>query len=139
MMSEQTNTKFVQEAYAAFGRRDIEGLLGMMTETIDWHTLGVDELPMGGLRKGKPEVARFFKEVGDSWEFERFEPRQFVAQGDMVAVIGFSSGTSKGAGRRFSAEWVHVFTVRDGKVTRFREYTDTSELIGAFSAKTAGV
>jgi ketosteroid isomerase-like protein len=138
-MGEQENIKVVQDAYAAFGRNDVPGLLNHMTEDIDWQMFGPQELPTGGPRKGKPEVSRFFKEVGETWNFEKFEPRQFIAQGDMVVALGFYSGTAKSNGRTFGSEFAHVFTVRNGKVVKFREYTDTANLVGALSGSTKRV
>jgi ketosteroid isomerase-like protein len=138
-MGEQENIKVVQDAYAAFGRNDVPGLLNHMTEDIDWHMFGPQELPTGGPRKGKPEVSRFFKEVGETWNFEKFEPRQFIAQGDMVVALGFYSGTAKSNGRTFGSEFAHVFTVRNGKVVKFREYTDTANLVSALSGSTKRV
>jgi ketosteroid isomerase-like protein len=135
-MAEKENIKTVQDAYGAFGRNDIPGLLNYMTEDIDWQTFGPEELPTCGLRKGKPEVSRFFKEVGENWNFEKFEPRQFIAQGDMVVALGFYSGTAKSNGRKFGSEFSHVFTVSNGKVVKFREYTDTANLVNALFGST---
>jgi len=138
-MSEQENVKVVQDAYAAFGRSDVPGLLNHMTEDIDWQMFGAPELPTAGPHPGKPEVSRFFKEVGETWSFEKFEPRQFIAQGDMVVALGFYSGTAKRNGRTFGSEFAHVFTVRNGKVVKFREYTDTANMVGALSGSTKRV
>ena len=138
-MSEQQNIQLVQEAYASFGRRDIEELLGMMSNDIDWQFFGPKEIPMSGPRKGKPEVKKFFQQVEESWNFERFEPREFVAQGDVVVALGYYSGTSKTAKRPFGCEWSHVFTVKNGKVTKFREYTDTHNLLQSYAPQAARV
>ncbi len=125
--------KVVQDAYAAFGRTDIPAIINSLTDDIDWQLLGPTELPIAGLRKGKPEVQRFFKQVAELWNFERFEPRQYIEQGDIVIALGYYSGTAKGSGRKFAAEWSHVFTVKNGKIAKFREYTDTANLIGALN------
>ena len=130
-MNEQKNIKLVQDAYAAFGRNDIDGILALSSNDIDWHTYGPTELPMGGPRKGKPEVRRFFDDVAKSWNFSRFEPRDFIASGDVVVSFGRYEGTAKSTNRPFAAEFCHSFTIKDGKVTRFREYTDTANLIAA--------
>ena len=132
-MNEQNNVKLVQDAYAAFGRKDIGGILDRVSDGIDWHSFGPAELPMGGPRKGKPEVKRFFEQVEQAWNFERFEPRDFVAQGDVVVALGCYSGTSKTTRKPFDAEFSHVFTVKNGKVVKFREYTDTANLIAAIA------
>ena len=138
-MNEQKNVDTVRNAYAAFGRGDIEALLGMFTEDIDWQFFGPEELPMTGQRKGKPEVARFFKQVGEHWNFERFDPNHFVSQGDDVVALGAYAGTSKTTGRKFSSEWAHLFVVKNGKIAKFREYADTANLLQALAPATTRV
>jgi ketosteroid isomerase-like protein len=138
-MDENSNPKVVQNAYAAFGRGDVDGILGLLADNVEWQSFGPAELPMTGLRRGKPEVGRFFKQVGETWNFERFEPREFIVQGDLVVALGYYSGTAKGPGRKFAAEFAHAFTVQGGKITRFREYTDTANLAAALSGSTAKV
>ena len=130
-MDEQKNVQVVQNAYGAFGRGDVDAVLGYLAENIDWQSFGPEELPTAGRRQGKAEVGRFFKQVAEAWNFERFEPRQFVAQGEMVIALGSYAGTSKSTGRKFASEWTHAYTFRDGKATTFREYTDTASLISA--------
>ena len=136
-MTEQKNTKVVQDAYAAFQRTDIPAIINSLTDDIDWQVLGPPELPIAGVRKGKPEVNRFFKQVAELWNFERFDPRQFIEQGDIVVVLGYYGGTAKESGRKFAAEWAHVFTVKNGRIAKFREYTDTANLIGALNLAAA--
>jgi ketosteroid isomerase-like protein len=138
-MNEQNNVEVVQSVYAAFGRGDVEAILAMLTADIDWQLLGSEELPTAGRRRGPGEVAKFFEQVGQTWSFERFEPRQFIAQGDTVVVLGFYSGTAKTSGKPFATEWAQVFTITDGKVSKFREYADMHNLIGAYSGATARV
>lgn len=130
-MNESRNIQTIQDTYAAFGQRDIDALLGMMSNDIDWQFFGPSELITTGSRRGKPEVARFFQEVEAAWSFEAFEPRQFIAQEDTVVVLGSYRGTAKETGRKFATEWAQVFTLRDGKVTKFREYADTANMADA--------
>ena len=136
-MTDSANVRIVQDAYAAFGRSDVSGILAACTDDIDWQFYGPSELPMAGPRRGKNEVGKFFEQVAAAWNFERFEPRQFIEQGDTVIALGWYSGRSKQADRPFGCEWAHVFTLRGGKVARFREYSDTANLIAAFSPSLA--
>jgi ketosteroid isomerase-like protein len=46
-------------------------------------------------------------------------------------VISRAGGHAKVTGRRFSLETARVFTVRDGKVTRVRTYSDTGAYLAA--------
>ncbi|MGH8260701.1 MAG: nuclear transport factor 2 family protein, partial [Steroidobacteraceae bacterium] len=59
------------------------------------------------------------------------EPREYVAQGDRVLVVGFAKGKVKATNRTFEDNWVFAITVRNGKVTNIREYIDTLALARA--------
>jgi uncharacterized protein len=59
------------------------------------------------------------------------EPREFVAQGDRVLVVGFARGKIKATNKTFKDEWIFAITVRDGRLTNIREYVDTQALARA--------
>jgi ketosteroid isomerase-like protein len=59
------------------------------------------------------------------------EPPEFVAQGDRVLVVGVATGKIKATNRAFEDHWVFAITVRNGKVTKIREYVDTQALARA--------
>jgi hypothetical protein len=51
------NITLVQGLYAAFGRGDIAGVIGMLTPDVDWQTLGpAKNYPVFGQRKGQRAV-----------------------------------------------------------------------------------
>jgi ketosteroid isomerase-like protein len=138
-MNDQQNIKVVQDAYSAFGRNDVNGILSNATNDIDWHTYGPAALPMGGPRKGQADVKKFFEQVGQAWNFTKFEPREFLASGDKVVVLGSYTGTAKSTSRPFASEFCHVFSLAGGKISKFREFTDTANLIGALAPATSKV
>jgi hypothetical protein len=59
------------------------------------------------------------------------EPPEFVAQGDRVMVVGVATGKIKATNRAFRDDWVFAITVRNGKLTKIREYIDTQALARA--------
>ena len=128
-MAEEQNIGVVQRGYEAFGRGDIESLLALLDETITWATPGPADLPMAGNRRGRAGVAEFFQTLVATVDVLRFEPKQFVAQGDVVVVLGDDTSRVKATGTSIEFEWVHVFTLRDGKVVAFKEYGDVSALV----------
>ena len=134
-MAEAQNTKVVQDTYAAFGRGDIPTLLGYMTDDIEWRPVigTATHVPFSGERTGKPAVAEFFKQVSESEDFEQFEPREFLAQGDTVVALGHYRAVTKATGKRFESDFVMVFTMRDGKVAAFKEFTDSGAINAAFA------
>ena len=127
------NITLVQGLYAAFGRGDIASLLAAMTSDVDWQTLGpAQDYPTFGQRKGKAAVREFFTQVAATEEFSDFSPRDFYATGDMVFVLGSYAGKNEKTGRGRACAWAHVFTVAGGKVSRFREYTDTTQFVAGY-------
>src|SRR3954470_22041236 len=60
-MSEQDNTQVVRAMFEAFGKGDVPGVLGMLTEDIEWRLAGPTEVTYAGIRHGRDQVAQFFK------------------------------------------------------------------------------
>ena len=132
-MSEQDNLRLVQEGYADFARGDVQTLLGKFADDIEWVIPGTKNNPLAGTYKGRSRVGEFFKLLSDLTEISTFEPLQFVAQGDTVVALGRETGRMKTNGRTFQADWAMAFTIRNGKIVRFQEYTDTANLEAAFT------
>jgi ketosteroid isomerase-like protein len=61
-----------------------------------------------------------------------FSPREFFGAGDRVCVLGHYAWKIRKTGRTVAGDWVHVFTIRNGKVTRFREFNDTAQFAEAY-------
>ena len=59
-MSEQQNLEVVRRGYDAFGHGDIETLLSLFDEQIEWVTPGPAELKTSGRRTGRQAVGEFF-------------------------------------------------------------------------------
>ena len=60
-----------------------------------------------------------------------FTPRDFHASGDKVFVRGHYAWTIRKTGKSVSTEWLHIFTVHDGKLVNFEEFTDTAQFAEA--------
>lgn len=128
------NVKIVQDAYAAFGRGDVAGVLANCSAGVEWLVPGDPAIvPAAGKRDGVSGVAAFFSTLAESQEVEAFEPRQFVAQGDTVIALGNYRWRIRKTGKSFASDFAHVFTVREGKVVAFRELADTAATRDAYS------
>jgi ketosteroid isomerase-like protein len=132
-MQEAKNVEVVQQAYAAFGRGDVGAILNLLDESVVWQGVygAASYVPSSGVRRGKAQVAEFFKQVAESVQFSRFDPQEFVATGDTVVALGHYTAQVVG-GKGFDADFAMVFQLRDGKVTRFQEFTDIAALNQAY-------
>lgn len=134
-MNEQRNTETARRCYELFKTGDIESLLNLYTDDADWETPNVENVPHGGKRRGRQQMSEFMSLVGEHSENLHFEPREFVAQGNKVVVLGNYEWRSKATGKQYESDFVHVCTFNDeGKITAFKEYLDTAAAREAYTA-----
>ena len=131
-MSAQENIELVKQGYAAFNSGDIETLLGLFAEDIEWTVPSVEGLPFGGTYAGRAQVAEFFGGLAAAEDIQEFTQENFIAQDDRVVVTGRSKAVIRATGRTIENEYVHLFTVNGGKVQRFVEFFDTAAARDAY-------
>src|ERR1700756_1110801 len=123
-MSTERNVQIVKNFLAALGRRDKRDLLALSAEDLEWIIPGED-WPLAGTHRGHAGLEDLLQKANETVETSFPEPPEFVAQGELVLVIGVATGKIKATNRAFKDDWVFAITVRDGKVTNVREYIDT--------------
>lgn len=69
--------------------------------------------------------------LNETMEYDRFEPFERIAQGDTVIVLYHGSGRAKSTGRPFESDIVRIYTMRDGRIVRVRNYYDTASYVSA--------
>ena len=52
----------------------------------------------------------------------------YLDAGDRVIALGFYHGVYTATGKRMEVSFAHVYTLQDGRITRFVQYTDTAML-----------
>ena len=136
-MSIEENVQTVKDFFAATGRGDKQGLLALSAEDIEWIIPGED-WPLAGTHRGHAGLAAVLQKANETVETSFPEPPEFIAQGDRVLVVGFATGRVKATNKTFEDDWVFDVTVRDGKVTKIREYIDTQSLARASQRDASG-
>src|ERR1700680_2093604 len=135
-MSIEENVQVVKDFFAALGSGDKQRLLALVAEDIEWIIPGED-WPLAGPRRGHAELADLLETASKTLETST-EPREFVAQGDRVLVVGFARGKVKATNKTFEDDWIFAITVRDGRLTNIREYIDTQALARASQMDASG-
>ncbi|HEX7891270.1 MAG TPA: nuclear transport factor 2 family protein [Ramlibacter sp.] len=123
----------VRAAYAAFGAGNIPAILDLVSEDIDWTFRGAKGLPYTGNFRGRNAVEKWFASVAQADEIQAFEPREFLVGGENVTVLGWERTRALPDGNVFDTDWVHVFTIRGGRVARFWGIYDTQAAAAARS------
>lgn len=124
-MDEAANVAIIKQCYAAFQRGDVATLKSYFAEDISWEIPAIPGAAFTGKRQGNAHVMKFFEEMSAAQNVDAFEPTEFIAQGARVVVLGHYRFTVLATKRSFASEWVHIFTVRDGKIAALREFSDT--------------
>jgi ketosteroid isomerase-like protein len=124
------DVQVVKDFLSAIGSGERQGVLDLVAEDIEWIIPGKD-WPLAGTHRGHTGLANVLQKASEEVEMTYPEPPEFVAQGDRVLVIGVATGKIKATSKPFKDDWVFDITVRNGKLTKIREYIDTQALAKA--------
>ena len=59
-MGDRENTELVQQGYQHFQNGDIQGLLGLLSEDVEWTQFEIEGVPFSGTRRGPERMGEFF-------------------------------------------------------------------------------
>jgi len=114
----------VRGIYRAFSHGDVPRVLGVLHPDVEW--IPSPGHPFGGPFRGPEQVLeRVFMRLVSEWDEFRAQPEEFLTSDRNVVVLGSYLGTSRATGRELSAPFAHVWRVDRGRVTGFRQITDT--------------
>ena len=133
-MSVESNVRMINGLFEAFGRGDVEALLAALTDDVDWQgpvSDHADTLPWAGRRRGREQVADYFRQFAATSEWHPMEDVTFTAADDRVVVEGLNRNTARATGHPYAHRWVMLFTIRDGQIARFRHYYDPADITHA--------
>jgi ketosteroid isomerase-like protein len=113
----------LREAYAAFGRGDVDGLLEHLAPEIDWDA--TQAIAHTGRFSGHNGVREYISTLSGTWEDFGLEAEEFVKGGEGHAVVlGKVQGRLKGQEPPIEARFAHVVSMRGGKVVRLQILLD---------------
>lgn len=127
--------EIVQTFYALFGEGKIPEALErcVALEAVLENPLP-DPIPFGGRFEGRKGFARYLEAILAGIEMESFEVDEFVAEGDVVVVLGRETSRVRSTDARYTMAWVHVLRVEGDQIVSMREYNDTAAMQTAFLA-----
>lgn len=123
-----TPTDIIRSFYDRLASGDAPGALGLMAADIEWITMW--HYKVDG--RGPDRVAEgLFKPLMAEWSSFALVPTEFITEGNTVVSLGEFTGVHGVTGKKTDARYAHVWTIRDGKITRFRQYIDTEAVAEA--------
>lgn len=124
-MSAQDNKDIIQRGYEAFSAGDMETVMNLFDDDIEWVQPGASAV--SGTFHGKTEVMEQFGRLAEKGLTVKLN--RLIAEGDtVVAITEVSPGGESG-------EDADVFTLRDGKTVRAEIHGDTALLERVYGKK----
>lgn len=125
----------VQEFFTRFGSGDVDALLALFTDEVDWNVPGAAGVPWTGRRSNKAELKEFFavaaQEVAAT---EEFAVDGIVADGDTAVALGRFTHVIGRTGKRFHSEFALHIAVVDGRIRLYHMFEDGCAAAEAFAA-----
>jgi ketosteroid isomerase-like protein len=127
----QENVETVRDAFAAYNRSDLDAWLEYCTDDIDYRAAeGAPDDP--GPIHGRDALRAYVQDWLDMFDDFQSEPVELIDAGEdkVIAVIRIS-GRAKLSGVETGLTYAALYTFRDGKINRGREYWTLAEALDA--------
>ena len=115
--------EIVQAMFGAFGAKDMEGIRRVMHPDIEW--IQNAGFPGGHWRGVDDVLGNAFTRLRTEWTDWRADITEWLEAGQSVVAIGVYRARHNLTGKAMEAAFAHVYEVRDGRVVRMRQFTDT--------------
>jgi uncharacterized protein len=129
-MSEE-NVKIVRDVAEAFSRGDLDAWIEYCTDDIDYRAIEGAPDDHGPIH-GKDAVRAYVQDWQDTFDDLTSEPVELIDAGeDNVVAVFRNRGRAKLSGVETELTYAALYTFRDGKVARGREYWTREEALEA--------
>ncbi|MEO6496947.1 MAG: nuclear transport factor 2 family protein [Solirubrobacteraceae bacterium] len=124
----QENVELVRWAFTS----DPARFFSLLDDDVELDARGHVELPGAVLAgRGREVVERYGVEFWGSWSEYSAEPQEFIEVGDLVVVEVHEHGKGKASGVPFERTHFQVWTLREGRLVRWRLFADKAEALEA--------
>lgn len=128
------NKSIVANAYNLFGSGDVPAFLALLDDKVEWNEaesfiyyrkepyIGADDTVQG-----------VFSKLGSEWEYWKIADLQlYEFKNGMVLATGRYQAKNKANGKLLDAQMAHVWTLRNNKIVKFQQYTDTKQAFDVY-------
>jgi ketosteroid isomerase-like protein len=92
---------------------------------------GRPDLPETQTLHGHPGFLENLGGLTEVFDDVRVEPEEFIEVGEELVVVVYTAARGKGSGVMVENRVTHIWTIRDGKATRFRVYGNKEQALEA--------
>jgi ketosteroid isomerase-like protein len=118
----------IRGIYDAFARGDVPAVLAAFDARIEWNEAEGFPYAHGNPYVGADAILQgVFGRLVAEWDNFAVHPQTILPTPQGAVAIGRYSGTYKKNGRRIDAQFAHVWSLSNGKISGFQQYTDTAQ------------
>jgi ketosteroid isomerase-like protein len=131
--TKEKNVVIVQNLYSAFAKGDVPAVLQKFDPKIEWNEAENFPYADGNPYIGPQAVLDgVFMRLGAEWEYWNLtEQTYYEANSGEIIVTGRYKAKNKTTTKEINVQFVHMWTLNDGLVTKFQQYADTYQTIEA--------
>lgn len=118
----EANIEALQRGYEALNRGDLAVVLELLDPDIEWHE--PEPSPHAGTHAGRDSFERFLRGWIDSFDGFTVEPERILERDDRLIAVVHQSGRGRASGVQVDARLAHVWTVSEGRATRWEAVPD---------------
>jgi ketosteroid isomerase-like protein len=127
------NKAIINDLYQSFANGDIPAALATMADGIVWNEAEnfpyADRNPYVG-----PDavLTGVFARIGEDWEYWNLTDIHLneVSDNKVLSTLRYKAKHKK-TGKVIDSQTAHLFTLKDGKIVAFQQYTDTKQAVDA--------
>jgi ketosteroid isomerase-like protein len=124
----------VQSLYAAFGAGDMDGVLAVLADDVDWAAEAAGTgAPWYGSYRGVASVPAFFAAIASNVTIHEFDVQSYTSNDtDVIATVHWNYTVNK-TGKSASMYMQHWYRFAGDKVVFFRGSEDSAQSVAVFS------
>jgi pimeloyl-ACP methyl ester carboxylesterase/ketosteroid isomerase-like protein len=130
----RSNLDTVKGFYTSLAAGDVPGVLGLLDAQVQWTEAQRFPYYTGTWIGPQAVLNNLIKRLVADWNDFKATPKDFLVEGSNIVSFGTYTGIYKKTGKPMSSDFAHLWTVKDGKLTRFLMYTDTAKILEAMQA-----
>lgn len=126
--------RLVQSFYQALATQNLDVLVSLFSETVDWDIPGNEDLaPWLGKKHGRIEIRAFFELLWRSIDPIHAHIDHILVEGEFAIATGEFSSRMLRTGSVYASMFSAHFTVADEQIVRYRLQEDSHGLVEALS------
>lgn len=131
--TEQSARDVAERWFSALTSGDIQTALTLLADDVEWINYKAiagynDEMPWIGTRHGPAEVLASFQTFISVCDPQSERLLKLAVDGEEAAGVIAEKGIIRATGLAYEIEFIQWLTIRDGKIVRWKSYTDPSSI-----------